>query len=212
MRLIRYSRPSPSGDKTQRVFNSPRWLRNPWLILLAAIGCVLVAVQFRGFAFPGRQPAPGPRLSALRLQGLTGGPAAVSLSDLKGRVAVLHLWSPNNALCRMQLSYIADLQHQLRSNSDVTILPVCYGKHPGEDLAVLYYETRLFLQQANINMLCYVDPDGTTRKAATQAVGTEELPLTLVLDRQGFVRRYFIGFRPGDHEQLRQLLLQLASQ
>jgi|GEM_PF-3067849 len=192
--------------------DSPQWLRNLWLILLAAVGCLLVAMQFRGFAFPARQPTAGPRLDSLRLQGLTGGATAVGLGDLKGRVVVLHLWSPWNPTSRMQLSYIAELQQQLRSSSDVVVLPVCYGKQSGEDVAVLDYEARLFLQQANINMPCYVDAGETTRKAVARAVGVDALPLTLLLDRQGGVRRHFCQLQPGQPEQLRQLIGQLAGQ
>jgi len=201
-----------SAGQSHSRCDSPQWLRNIWLVLLAAIGCLLAAMQFRGFAFPARQPTVGPRLDVLRLQGLTGGATAVTLGDLKGRVVVLHLWSPWNAASRMQLSYIAELQQQLRSSSDVVVLPVCYGKHSGEDLAVLDYEARLFMQQANINMPCYVDADETTRKAVSRAVGVEVLPLTVVLDGQAVVRRYFCRLQPGEQEQLRKLIIQLVGQ
>ena len=209
---MRNSYSTRSAGQSRPRCDSPQWLRNLWLILLAAIGCLLAAMQFRGFAFPARQPTVGPRLDVLRLQGLTGGATAVTLDDLKGRVVVLHLWSPWNPTSRMQLSYIAELQQQLRSNSDVVILPVCYGKHSGEDLAVLDYEARLFLQQANINMPCYVDADQTTRKAVSRAVGLDVLPLTVVLDRQGGVRRYFCQLQPGEDAQLRQLIVKLVGQ
>jgi len=198
----------PPGSPRPR---SP-WSR--WTILAFAILCLLVMIHFQrlGSTSPQGAPGLGKTLAKLELEPLTGSAQPVTLADLGGRVVLLNFWGTWCGPCRTELSHLADIERRFRDQPAFKLLAVSCGRGPQEDLAALDYDTRTFLQQANIDMPTYSDPGQISRQAVAEAVGFPGYPTTLLLDRRGEIRGLWSGFRPGDEAEMRQLIVQLLKE
>jgi cytochrome c biogenesis protein CcmG, thiol:disulfide interchange protein DsbE len=188
--------------------------RRHWLLLTAAVAGICLAVYLRTFGSFGSSPAgvEAETMPRLRLQPLADAGQPVTLDDLAGRVVLLHFWGTWCRPCRIDLSYIADLERRFRDRTDVRVLAVSCGRGTSEDLGELDYETRIFFQQANIDMPVYADPGQVTRRAVAEAVGFDDYPTTVVLDRRGRIRRMWRGPQPESEPQMRGLLEQLLQE
>ena len=148
--------------------------------LSLAAGLVIVAFMF--FAQRGREGgriikegdrAPSFTLSALDNRQLT-------LSDLRGKVVLVHFWA---TWCPPCVEEMPKLEYLYRSykGSGIEILAVSVDESP-EAVAA-------FIQKNRITIPVLRDPD---RKTAGR-YGTFKFPETYVLDRQGTVRYKVIG-------------------
>jgi thiol-disulfide isomerase/thioredoxin len=188
--------------------------RRHWIVLIAASAGICLAVYLRTFGSfgPTSSGAEVVKLACVRLQPLADASQPVTLDDLSGRVVLIHLWGTWSPPCRIDLSYIADIERQYRSRTDLRVLAVSCGRGVAEDLGELDYETRVFLQQANIAMPVYADPGQVTRRAVDEAVGFEGYPTTILLNRRGGIRRAWRGPQPEGAHELRQLVAELLAE
>jgi cytochrome c biogenesis protein CcmG, thiol:disulfide interchange protein DsbE len=105
---------------------------------------------------------------------------AVKLSQLKGQVVVLNFWATWCPPCVEELPSLMQMQQRMKSKG-VTVLAVSIDADEGS--------YRQFLKDHNVNLLSVRDPD----QKSSGLYGTFKFPETYIVDRNGVVRRKFIG-------------------
>jgi cytochrome c biogenesis protein CcmG, thiol:disulfide interchange protein DsbE len=104
----------------------------------------------------------------------------VSLDQFRGQVVVLNFWATWCPPCVEELPSLMSLQERMKGRG-VTVLGVSIDVD--EDA---YHR---FLKLHNINFLTVRDPD----KKVPDMYGTTGWPETYIIDRQGVMRRKFVG-------------------
>jgi cytochrome c biogenesis protein CcmG, thiol:disulfide interchange protein DsbE len=105
---------------------------------------------------------------------------SVTLSQLKGQVVVLNFWATWCPPCIEEMPSLVQMQQQLKAKG-VTVLAVSVDADASE-----YHQ---FLKNHNLNLLSVRDPD----QKSNSLYGTAKFPETYIIDRNGIVRRKFIG-------------------
>jgi cytochrome c biogenesis protein CcmG, thiol:disulfide interchange protein DsbE len=106
------------------------------------------------------------------------GTRTVDLSKLRGRVVVLNLWATWCAPCIEELPSLLELQKKM---PDIAVVAVSMDQDPD------VYRKFLFDHHVNVTTV----RDGEMRVNALY--GTVQIPETYVIDRQGILRRKFVG-------------------
>jgi len=104
----------------------------------------------------------------------------VELRDFSGRIVVLNFWATWCAPCVEELPTLVELQQQFRDKG-VTVIGVSV------DVDADVYHS--FLREHKIDFLTVRDPD----QKSNSLYGTVKFPETYIIDRNGIVRRKFIG-------------------
>ena len=104
----------------------------------------------------------------------------VSLDQFRGQVLVLNFWATWCPPCVEELPSLMSMQERTRAKGVVVL---------GISIDVDDNAYHRFLQQRNVNFLTVRDPD---QKVAGM-YGTSGWPETYVIDRQGKLRRKFVG-------------------
>jgi cytochrome c biogenesis protein CcmG, thiol:disulfide interchange protein DsbE len=104
----------------------------------------------------------------------------VTLSQLRGQVVVLNFWATWCPPCIEETPSLNQMQKQLKDKG-VVVLAVSVD---ADDAAY-----RRFLKDHNVNLLTVRDAD----QKSNALYGTIRFPETYIIDRQGVVRRKFIG-------------------
>lgn len=117
---------------------------------------------------------------------VAGNPQPVALHDLKGQVVVLNFWATWCPPCVEEMPSLVNLQSRLKDKG-VTVFAV--------SLDVDGDAYKKFLKDHNIALLTVRDPE----KKSSDLYGTFKYPETYIIDRQGVIRRKFIG--PVDWNQ-----------
>ena len=113
---------------------------------------------------------------------------SVSLSQLRGKIVVLNFWATWCAPCVEEMPSLTQLQKKLVGRG-VTIVAVSL-----DDNADDYHK---FLKDHNIDLLTVRETGQKTSTGVIAPVsseyGTFKLPETYIIDRQGTIRRKFVG-------------------
>jgi cytochrome c biogenesis protein CcmG, thiol:disulfide interchange protein DsbE len=104
----------------------------------------------------------------------------VTLSQLKGQVVVLNFWATWCVPCIEEMPSLVEMQERMKSRG-VTVLAV--------SVDVDENSYRRFLRDHNVNLLSVRDADAKSNAL----YGTFKFPETYVIDRNGIMRRKFIG-------------------
>ena len=104
----------------------------------------------------------------------------VTLSQLKGRVVVLNFWATWCPPCIEEMPSLVQMQQRMKTRG-ITVLAVSVDADDGS--------YRRFLRDHNVNLLSVRDAD----QKSNALYGTFKFPETYVIDRDGVVRRKFIG-------------------
>jgi cytochrome c biogenesis protein CcmG/thiol:disulfide interchange protein DsbE len=104
----------------------------------------------------------------------------VTLSQLKGQVVVLNFWATWCAPCIEEMPSLVQMQQRMKPKG-VTVLAVSV------DVDRDNYQR--FLRDHDVNLLSVRDAD----QKSNALYGTFKFPETYVIDRNGIVRRKFIG-------------------
>jgi peroxiredoxin len=104
----------------------------------------------------------------------------VTLSQYRGQVVVLNFWASWCGPCIEETPSLVRMQDRVRDKGVMVL-----GVSIDEDDAAYHR----FLKNFNINFITVRDPEQT----AAAKYGTTGWPETFVIDRQGVVRRKFVG-------------------
>jgi cytochrome c biogenesis protein CcmG, thiol:disulfide interchange protein DsbE len=137
----------------------------------AVLGTLLVAGCDRG-SHPGNIDKPAPQFV------MGDGIRTVDLSKLRGRVVVLNLWATWCAPCIEELPSLLALQKQM---PELAIVAVSMDQDPD-----VY---KHFLVEHHVDVLTVRDED----QKVNALYGTVQIPETYIIDKQGVLRRKFIG-------------------
>ena len=135
------------------------------LTLLLLTGCD------RG-SHPGNIGKPAPEFS------IADGSHSVDLSKLRGHVVVLNLWATFCAPCIEELPSLLALHQKM---PDLEIVAISMDQDPD-----VYHH---FLVEHHVNLVTIRDAD----QRINALYGTAQIPETYIIDRQGVLRRKFIG-------------------
>lgn len=144
--------------------------RSPTLLSISCLA-LLAAGCDRG-DHPNRLAQPAPLFT------IGDGVQTLDLASLRGRVVVLNLWATYCAPCVQELPSLLDLQRQLPQLAVI-------GVSTDQDDAVY----RRFLLQHHVNLRTVRDGD----QRINALYGTTLIPETYIIDRNGLLRRKFIG-------------------
>ena len=104
----------------------------------------------------------------------------VALSQLRGQVVVLNFWATWCPPCVEEMPSLVEMQRRMKAKG-VTVLAV--------SIDVNEEAYRQFVREHGVNLLAVRDPDQKT----PALYGTHGWPETYIIDRNGVVRRKFIG-------------------
>jgi cytochrome c biogenesis protein CcmG, thiol:disulfide interchange protein DsbE len=104
----------------------------------------------------------------------------VSLDEFRGKVVVLNFWATWCPPCIEEMPSLVAMQQRLKAKG-VEVFAVSVDADQGA------YQS--FLKAHNINLLTVRDPD----QKSNNLYGTFKFPETYIIDRQGVLRRKFIG-------------------
>lgn len=120
----------------------------------------------------------------------------VTLDQFRGRVVVLNFWATWCPPCVEELPSLMNMQGQLRGRGVVVL---------GVSIDVDQDAYHRFLKQHGVNFLTVRDPE---QKVAAM-YGTSGWPETYIIDRQGVMRRKFIGPVDWNSPEVLQFLSRL---
>ena len=190
-----------------------------WLGLIPLAVAVLISIQVWIGAHPpaanpeADQPGVGRKLPQLRLLPLTGDGRPVEMADLAGRVVLIDFWGTWCPPCRAEFPHIAALGVRFRGQADFMLLPVSCGDAgpKSESIDALRPATEEFLAEHKLDLPTYADAGGYTRLGIDKVASFEAYPTTIVLDRQGVIRGFWVGYEPGVERKIERLIGELLA-
>jgi peroxiredoxin len=120
----------------------------------------------------------------------------ITLSELHGKVVVLNFWATWCAPCVEEMPSLVQLQQRFKGKG-VTVV--------GISIDVDGDAYHKFLKDYKIDFLTVRDPDQKT----SSLYGTFKWPETYIIDRDGIVRRKFIGAVEWSHPEIVDFLSKL---
>jgi len=198
----------------------PRATSSPflWILLVLAAAAVLSYVAIgtapRRADDATRHPAVGRKLQYLRLEPLTGDAAAVSLDDLRGRVTLVNYWGTWCGPCIIELPHLLELAGKFAAEPDFRFLPISCGGEGDADLEELRGTTESFLAARNLSLATYADQHAASRRAMAILLSLDNFayPTTLVLDRRGTIRGFWVGYDPRAVDEMTSLVRELLAE
>jgi peroxiredoxin len=125
---------------------------------------------------------------------VSDGLTTVHLADYRGKVVLLNFWWSQCAPCIEELPSLLQLHHD---QPDLAMLAVSI-----DDDQESY--TR-FLIRRHVDLITVRDPS----QSAARKFKTEMWPETYIIDRQGVIRRKFIGSQDWESPEIREYLKSL---
>ena len=159
------------------------------LVVLALLLCLLASGCYSG----SRPQHVG---SAAKDFSLQDSDRRVNLNQFRGQVLVLNFWATWCAPCVEELPSLMNMQDRLRGRGVIVL---------GVSIDVDQDAYHRFLKQRSVNFLTVRDPE---QKVASM-YGTSGWPETYIIDRQGVMRRKFIGAVDWNSPEVVQFLSKL---
>jgi len=120
----------------------------------------------------------GRSIPDVKLSQLSG--SSVSLGDLRGKPVLLDFWGSDCGPCRLTTLHVQELAKQYQSSS-LTVFTLT--QETAQD-------AKLWTDLYHVNLPVLLDPDGK----AFKAFDVEGIPVTILVDANGKVVHYWIGF------------------
>jgi cytochrome c biogenesis protein CcmG, thiol:disulfide interchange protein DsbE len=125
---------------------------------------------------------------------VSDGATTVHLGNYRGRIVLLNFWATWCGPCVEEVPSLLELH---RDRPDLAILAVSIDKDPDA--------YRSFLARRHVNLITVRDPG----QKVARLYHSEMWPETYVIDRQGVIRRKFIGAQDWDSPEIRNYLKSL---
>jgi peroxiredoxin len=122
---------------------------------------------------------------------VSDGTTSIHLASYRGRVVVLSFWATWCEPCVVEMPSLLDLHHD---QPDLAILAVSVDQDPDA--------YRSFLARRHVDLISVRDPAQT----AARLYHSEAWPETYVIDRQGIIRRKFVGAQDWSSPEVRAYL------
>ncbi len=122
---------------------------------------------------------------------VSDGSATIHLANYRGRVVLLNFWATWCQPCVAEMPSLLDLHHD---QPDLAILAVSVDEDPD---AYTHFVTR-----RHIDLITVRDP----AESAAKLYHTDMWPETYVIDRQGVIRRKFVGSQDWSSPEVRAYL------
>ena len=154
------------------------------LALLLLLPLALVPACNRG-SHPAQLSIPAPDFT------VSDGLTSIHLAGYRGHVVLLNFWWTECAPCIAEMPSLLDLHHD---EPDLAILAVSIDDDPDS------YSR--FLVRHHVDLITVRDP----AESAAKLYHTEQWPETYVIDRQGIIRRKFVGGQDWSSPEIRSFL------
>jgi peroxiredoxin len=105
---------------------------------------------------------------------------SVKLSDFRGQIVVLNFWATWCPPCVEEMPSLVEMQRRMKAKG-ITVVAVSVDVDQSAYLQ--------FLKEHNVNLLTVRDPG----QKSNALYGTFRFPETYIIDRQGVMRRKFVG-------------------
>ena len=125
---------------------------------------------------------------------VSDGITSIHLANYRGKVVLLNFWATGCEPCIVELPTLLDLHHD---QPDLAILAVSIDEDPDA------YSR--FLVRRHVDLITVRDPN----QSAAKLYHTEQWPETYVIDRNGIIRRKFIGAQDWSSPEIRAYLKSL---
>jgi len=122
------------------------------------------------------------------------GATTIHLASYRGRVVLLNFWATWCQPCVVEMPSLLALHHE---QPDLAVLAVSIDEDPDA------YSS--FLARRHVDLITVRDPG----QSAAKLYHTEMWPETYVIDRQGVIRRKFIGAQDWSSPEVRAFLKSL---
>lgn len=133
----------------------------------------------------------GKKAPEFKLDQFKGKP--VSLADLKGKVVILDFWATWCGPCRMGLPHL-DKVYKDKKGDGLKAFAVNLREEKGE--------VEQFVKQTGLSVPILMDTEG---KVAEQ-YGVEGIPQTVVIGKDGKIRKIFVGYSDQLEDEVRSLI------
>jgi cytochrome c biogenesis protein CcmG/thiol:disulfide interchange protein DsbE len=158
---------------------------------LSAIPLLLLLALFFGCdrgAHPKQAGKPAPDFT------VSDGKTSVHLADYRGKVVLLNFWWSQCAPCIEELPSLEQFHHE---NPNVVVLAVSIDDDPDS------YSS--FIRNRHVDLITVRDP----RQSAASLFHTDMWPETYAIDRDGVIRRKFVGATDWSDPEIRSYLKSL---
>ncbi len=141
------------------------------LSILATLGLILLS------ACNGGRP---PKIGAIAPDfSVTDSQRTVTLSQLRGKPVVLNFWASWCAPCVEEMPSLVQLQKQIGDKATIVAVSVDSDQNAYQQ----------FVRDHNVDLLTVRD----AKQASSTLYGTFKFPETYIIDKDGVIRRKFIG-------------------
>lgn len=125
---------------------------------------------------------------------VSDGTSTVHLASYRGRIVLLNFWASWCAPCDEELPTLLQLHHD---QPGLAILAVSVDEDPEAYAG--------YLVRRHVDLITVRDPS----ESAAQLYHTEQWPETYVIDRNGVIRRKFVGPQDWSNPEIRSYLKSL---
>jgi len=161
---------------------------------IAKIGAILFALVLMAGCYSGTHPRHiGDKAADFTVQDSDG---KVTLDQFRGKVVVLNFWATWCPPCLEELPSLIQMQQRTR-NEGVVVLAISIDEDSDA-----YHR---FLKEHDVDLLTVRDP----KQKVPTIYGTTGWPETYIIDRNGILRRKFVGAVDWDSPEILQFLAKL---
>ena len=131
---------------------------------------------------------------------ISDGTTSIHLADYRGRVVLVNFWGTWCGPCIEEIPSLVQLHHEMPS---LTILAVAVPPDEGVSEDPTGYNA--FIARHHMDFTTVRD----TNESVPKLFHTEQWPETYVIDRQGVIRRKFVGSQDWSSPEIRAYLKSL---
>jgi thiol-disulfide isomerase/thioredoxin len=167
------------------------------LLALAALLLLMAGPQVAGAEPPAAEtPREKPLFPEDIVFSSLDGRTTVTIADFRGRPVLVTFWASWCGPCRVELPELSALYGELVGRGFV-LLTVNVDQNP--------LAGRKFLEALGLNLPVYrIDP------MASRALGIDSLPANILLDRDGRLVQFYVGYLPTMADDVRRLVVEMT--